>query len=65
ALLVLGWWWMGWWLWAVLVLVVGRGSVAHPRVFDPFYPVEGARRVVGWACVAILALTFVAVPFSL
>ncbi len=65
ALLVLGWWWMGWWLWAVLVLVVGRGSVAHPRVFDPLYPVEGARRVVGWACVAILALTFVAVPFSL
>ena len=59
------WWggWWGWWLWAALILLLGRGSVAHPRVFDPAYPLSPARRAVGWACVVILVLTFAPVPF--
>ncbi len=65
ALLGLGFLWPGWWLWAGLVLAVGRGSVAHPPVFDPDYPLSRARRAVGWGCVAILVLTFVGVPFPL
>ncbi|HEV2149553.1 MAG TPA: site-2 protease family protein [Longimicrobiaceae bacterium] len=65
ALLVLGRWWMGWWIWAGLILVLGRGSVAHPPVFDPEYPLSPARRAAGWACVAILVLTFAPVPFPL
>jgi membrane-associated protease RseP (regulator of RpoE activity) len=65
AFLVLGQWWMGWWIWAGLILVLGRGSVAHPPVFDPAYPLTPARRAVGWACLAILVLTFVPVPFPL
>lgn len=64
-LLLLGFLWPGWWVWAVLVLGVGRGSVAHPPVFDPAYPLSPARRLVAWACVAMLALTFVPVPFAL
>lgn len=65
TLLLLGFLWMGWWVWAGLILALGRGSVAHPPVFDPEYPLTPARRVVGWACVAILLLTFVPVPFPL
>jgi membrane-associated protease RseP (regulator of RpoE activity) len=58
-----GWW--GWWIWAALILLLGRGSVAHPPVFDPGYPLSPWRRVVGWACLAILVLTFAPVPFGL
>jgi membrane-associated protease RseP (regulator of RpoE activity) len=65
SLLLLGLKWPGWWLWAGLVLVVGRGGVAHPPVFDPHYPLSPARRAVGWACIAMLVLTFVPLPFPL
>ncbi|HEX2095522.1 MAG TPA: site-2 protease family protein [Longimicrobiaceae bacterium] len=65
VLLFLGQGWVGWWIWAGLILVIGRGSVAHPPVFDPDYPVGRGRQAVGWACMAILVLTFVRVPFSL
>lgn len=58
-----GWW--GWWIWAALILLLGRGSVAHPPVFDPGYPLSPGRRLVGWACIAILVLTFAPVPFGL
>jgi hypothetical protein len=64
-LLVLGNFWWGWWFWAVLILLLGRGSIRHPSVFDPEYPVLGTRRRVGWACVAIFVLCFVAVPFQI
>lgn len=64
-LILLGFHWAGWWMWAVLVLLVGRGSVAHPPVFDLAYPLSRARRLVAWACIAMLALSFVPVPFAL
>ncbi|MEX0912047.1 MAG: site-2 protease family protein [Gemmatimonadota bacterium] len=64
-LLGLGFVWWGWWMWAALILVLGRGSVRHPSVFDPEVPVRGPRRAVGWACVIIFVLTFVAVPIRL
>lgn len=63
-LLALGLLWPGWWFWAVLILLLGRGSIRHPSVWDPEYPVEGKRRWVGWFCVAIFVLTFVAVPLQ-
>lgn len=61
-LLALGRWWWGWWLWAALVVVIGRGSLAHPPL-----PVEelklGTReRLIGWGCILIFVLTFVPVP---
>lgn len=64
-LLLLGFSWWGWWLWAGLILVLGRGSIRHPSVFDPHMPVVGRRRAIGWACVAIFVLCFVAIPISL
>lgn len=64
-LLAVGMRWMGWLVWAVLILVVGRGRVAHPPVFDPRFRLNGPRKVVAWACIAIFVLTFIPVPFDL
>lgn len=57
-----GWW--GWWLWAGLILLLGRGRVRHPDVLDPTFRVSGTRRLLGWACVLIFVLTFVLVPLQ-
>ena len=65
GLVALGTLWWGWWLWTAVVLVLGRGRVRHPAVYDPAYPVEGARRVLGWLCVAVFFLTFVAIPIRI
>jgi Zn-dependent protease len=62
VLLGLGFWWWGWWLWAMLILVIGKGSVRHPSVFDPTLPLPRRRAAVGWACIVIFLLTFVAFP---
>jgi membrane-associated protease RseP (regulator of RpoE activity) len=64
-LLTLGFWWWGWWLWAGLILFLGRGTLRHPSVFDPEVPVSGTRRWIGWSCVVIFVLTFVAIPIRL
>lgn len=64
-LVVLGQLWWGWWFWAALILLLGRGRVRHPAVFDPAYPVRGLRRGLGWAAVAIFVMTFLPVPFRI
>jgi membrane-associated protease RseP (regulator of RpoE activity) len=56
--------WVGWLVWAVLILLVGRGRIVHPPVFDPDFRLNGPRRAVAWACIVIFVLTFVPVPFS-
>jgi Zn-dependent protease len=65
VLVVLGWWWWGWWFWAAVILLLGRGSIGHPAVFDPRFPVSGVRRQAGWACIAIFVLTFLWRPFPM
>jgi membrane-associated protease RseP (regulator of RpoE activity) len=64
-LVVLGWWWWGWWFWALVILLLGRGSIGHPAVLDARQPVTGARRWVGWGCIAIFLLTFLWRPFPM
>jgi membrane-associated protease RseP (regulator of RpoE activity) len=64
-LFAMGTQWLGWLVWGVLILVVGRGRVAHPPVFDPGFRLNGPRRIVAWACIVIFVLTFVPVPFPL
>jgi hypothetical protein len=46
----------------MLILVIGKGSVRHPSVFDPTLPLPRRRAAVGWACIVIFLLTFVAFP---
>jgi membrane-associated protease RseP (regulator of RpoE activity) len=61
----LGFQWWGWWLWAALILVIGRGTVRHPEVFDPEISPVGVRRSLGWLCVAIFLITFAPFPIRL
>lgn len=66
ALLVfLGREWWGWWLWAGMIVVLGRGSIAHPPVMDQEFPIGRRRAALGWACLVIFVLTFVTVPIHL
>ena len=64
VLAFLGQWWVGWWFWAVVILVLGRGRIRHPPVYDPSLEVYGRRSWVGWACVVIFVLTFVPIPIQ-
>jgi membrane-associated protease RseP (regulator of RpoE activity) len=62
-LLALSFGWKGWLFWAVLVMVIGRGRLLHPPVFDPAFRLNLARRAIAWACIAIFFLTLVPIPF--
>jgi len=60
-LIVLGFDWTGWWVWAGLVFVLG---LRHPPVLDELTRLEPKHRIIGYASILILILTFVPVPFG-
>jgi membrane-associated protease RseP (regulator of RpoE activity) len=64
ALIPLGLLWYGWWLWAVLALVIGRGRLGHPAVITPERPLDPTRRAIGWLGVALFVLTFIPLPIA-
>jgi membrane-associated protease RseP (regulator of RpoE activity) len=57
-LIPLGRLWQGWWLWAVLSLVIGRGRLGHPMLIAPERPLDTKRRVLAWLAIALLLVTF-------
>lgn len=61
VLALLGFYWPGWWLWCVIVLVI---RLYHPPVFDESIPLDGKRRVLAWLALALLVLSFMPVPIS-
>jgi membrane-associated protease RseP (regulator of RpoE activity) len=61
ALVALGFWSPGWWLWAVIVLLLG---LRHPPVFDEETPLDRRRRLLAWLALALLVLCFVPVPLA-
>lgn len=63
ALLILGWWWPGWYVWALLIIVLIR--VRHPPVLDPEIGLDARRVAVGWLSMALFAACFTPVPFDL
>ena len=65
ALIPLGYYWAGWWVWGALIFIVGRGRLHHPPVFNARRGVTRGRVVVGLAAFAIFVLCFVPVPFRL
>jgi membrane-associated protease RseP (regulator of RpoE activity) len=65
TLLPLGLLWWGWWGWAVLVLLLHRGRVGHPRVLHPGPGLGASRVVLGWLLITAFVLTFVPVPIQL
>ncbi|MCZ6915977.1 MAG: site-2 protease family protein [Gemmatimonadetes bacterium] len=62
GLLILGFQFWGWWLWAALILILGRGHVAHPSVMEPHRPIPVSRWPVGIATGILFVLTFTADP---
>ncbi len=53
-----------WYVWVVLTFLIGGGRWTHPAVVMPDRPVPPSRRWIGFASVAVFALTFLPVPFA-
>lgn len=51
--------WLGWWVWGLLILVLG---IRHPRVWDEPYPLGRSRMIVAAALAAIFVLSFIPAP---
>lgn len=62
ALLGLGLFWNGWWIWAVLLLWLGR---VHAEPLDQITKLDPARLVIAALAIAIFIVTFSPVPFSI
>ncbi len=52
-----------WWVWAALTFVIGRGGWSHPPVMVAGRPVRRRGWLVAAACLVVLVVTFVPVPF--
>jgi len=59
---VLGLFWNGWWLWAVLLLWLGR---VHAEPLDQITELDPTRRLVGWFAIILFILVFTPVPMVL
>ena len=57
-LIPLGLLWPGWWLWAVLALIIGRGQLGHPTIVSPERSLSGGRQLLAWLSIALLVVTF-------
>ena len=64
-LLPLGFLWAGWWLWAAVVFIVGRGRVGHPPVFNEDRGLTRTGMTLVLAAALVFILCVVAVPFRL
>jgi len=60
-LLPLGYFWQGWWFWAVMIVLMGFRSA--PLVDHSVLP-DRRHRVMGYVSILIFLLTFIPVPFS-
>ena len=60
ALILLGVFWSGWWLWAVILLWLGR---VHAEPLDQITQLDARRRWVALLVIIIFILTFSPVPF--
>jgi membrane-associated protease RseP (regulator of RpoE activity) len=59
-LLVMGYFWSGWFFWAFLILVFIR--VQHPPIMDEEIPLDRKRILLGLATILVFILTFIPVP---
>ncbi len=53
--------WSGWFLWAVLMLVVG---LDHPPTLDVITRLDPVRRAAGWLTLLLFVATFIPVPIT-
>jgi hypothetical protein len=51
-----------WWTWAGLLLLFGRGRVAHPNILDRHRPLPRSRQALGWITLLLFVVTFSPIP---
>ena len=61
GLALLGYFWPGWLLWCVIVLVIG---LYHPPVYDESEPLDGKRRGLALVALLLFVLCFMPVPID-
>jgi membrane-associated protease RseP (regulator of RpoE activity) len=75
ALLPLGWFWPGWWVWAFVIFVFSgphtawrqglRFAFLHPPLVDETIALSSTQKLVAAAALLIFLLTFPPIPFTL
>jgi membrane-associated protease RseP (regulator of RpoE activity) len=60
-LVVLGYFWNGWWLWAAILLWLGR---VQAQLLDQITPLDKPRRILAVVILIFFVLTFSPVPFA-
>ena len=58
---VLGFFWMGWWLWAAILLWLGR---VQAQLLDEITQLDTPRRVLAVVVFVLFVLVFTPVPFA-
>ncbi|MBE0670013.1 MAG: site-2 protease family protein [Anaerolineales bacterium] len=61
-LIAAGFFWSGWWLWAVLLFWLGR---VHAQPLDQITTLDPTRRLIAYSMIIIFFLVFTPVPFML
>jgi membrane-associated protease RseP (regulator of RpoE activity) len=61
GLVGLGFFWPGWWIWALLLFFLGRG---HARPYDEITPLDPRRKIAAVFGLILLLLLFTPVPFA-
>lgn len=61
-LVVLGYFFQGWLVWAVLLFFLGS---KHPPILFPEVPLDPKRKAIGWIALVIFILTFIPIPVSI
>ena len=62
SLLVLGFVWSGWFVWAILLIVLG---FRHPPPINDYIPLDNKRKMIAGAILIIFLLTFIPVPIEI
>jgi membrane-associated protease RseP (regulator of RpoE activity) len=60
-LLAMGWFWLGWPFWALMIAAFG---LRHPRPLDEVSPLEPADRALAVIALVLFVLTFMPAPFG-
>ncbi|GAB4416533.1 MAG: site-2 protease family protein [Anaerolineales bacterium] len=61
-LIVMGFFWSGWWLWALMLFWLGR---VNAETLDQITPLDSRRKSVAILVIVLFVLVFTPVPFSL
>lgn len=60
-LLFMGIYWLGWFFWAVIIIIM---NPFHPRSWDENIPIDKKRKIIGILVLIIFILTFMPVPIK-